>query len=428
MRKIIAAILSAALMLTLACTAFAAESIFIPSHGMEVMRAEMENEDVGECVVVTSIPQAKNRSTDITQEARDLLLEVYDALSDGTMELPVEGEFRYLELADVSFAENGCIQAADHGKTLPGEDAPRTKYVLLQETDATLTVEFKLEIIPDGDLLVLAYTDEEWKVVKNVTDKGNGEVVCVFEDICPVVFLDRKGGGGTEGPTEAGTTETSGDSIEGPGFVPSITYKDGLDITDVESNLQTDGGNSWGSGIDKCLVVTSVAQAAEKSTDISQDDRDLLLEVYEALAKGDMGLPLDGNYVIRDLVDISFKYEDCRCIEEHDHKDACLAQDGVTLTVTFDMDVAADAGVIVMAYVNEEWTAIKRVINNGDGTVTCIFEDICPVAFVVNEPAKAAPAKADNTLGDGVWKWIAVMAACVVGIAALTVGKRRKVV
>lgn len=428
MRKIIAAILSAALMLTLACTAFAAESIFIPSHGMEVMRAEMENEDVGECVVVTSIPQAKNRSTDITQEARDRLLEVYDALSDGTMELPVEGEFRYLELADVSFAENGCIQAADHGKTLPGEDAPRTKYALLQETDATLTVEFKLEIIPDGDLLVLAYTDEEWKFVKNVTDKGNGEVVCVFEDICPVVFLDRKGGGGTEGPAETGTTETSGDSTEVPGFVPSITYKDGLDITDVESNLQTDGGNRWGSGIDKCLVVTSVAQAAEKSTDISQDDRDLLLEVYEALAKGDMGLPLDGNYVIRDLVDISFKYEDCRCIEEHDHKDACLAQDGVTLTVTFDMGVTADADVIVMAYVNGEWTAIKRVINNGDGTVTCIFEDICPVAFVVNEPAKAGPAKADNTLGDGVWKWIAVMAACVAGIAALTVGKRRKVV
>lgn len=50
------------------------------------------------------------------------------------------------------------------------------------------------------------------------------------------------------------------------------------------------------------------------------------------------------------------------------------------------------------------------------------------MAFVVNEPAKAAPAKADNTLGDGVWKWIAVMAACVVGIAALTVGKRWKVV
>lgn len=422
MKKIVAMFLSVVLLLTLACPVFATESIFIPSNGMEVLRAEMKNEDVKECVVVTSVPQAKDQSTDITQDARDLLVEIYDALSDGSMELPVEGEFRYLELADVSFAENACIQVEDH----ENEDH-ETKYDILHETNAALTVEFKLEIVPEGDLLVLTYIDEEWEIVENVTDKGNGEVVCVFEDICPVVFIEREGDGGSEDPTEVVTTEPAGYPIASANFVPSITYKDGLDIVDIESNIEIDGGNSWGSGIDECIVVTSIAQAIEKSTDISQDDRDLLLEVYEALAKGEMELPIDGDYVIRDLVDISFEYEDCRCLEEHGHKDECLAQEGVTLTITFNMDVTSIADVVVMAYVNGEWTAIKSVVNNGDGTVTCIFEDICPVAFVVNENTPVdVPQTGDTTMSP--WLWMAVMAVCAVGIVILLAAKRRKVV
>lgn len=422
MKKIVATFLSVVLLLTLACPAFATESIFIPSNGMEVLRAEMENEDVKECVVVTSLPMAKDQSTDITQEARDLLIKVYDALSDGSMELPVEGEFRYIELADVSFAENACIQDEDHE-----DEDHKTKYEILHDTDATLTVEFKLEIVPEGKVLVLAYVDEEWKFVDNVTDHGEGEIVVVFDEICPVVFIEQEGDGGSEGPTEVGTTEPLDYPIASANFVPSITYKDGIPVIDIESNIEIDGGNSWGSGIDECVVVTSIAEAIEKSTDISQDDRDLLLKVYEALAKGEMELPLEGDYVIRDLVDISFEYEDCRCIEEHGHKDKCLAEDGVTLTITFDMDVSSLADVVVMAYVNGEWTKIKSVTNNGDGTVTCIFEDICPVAFVVNENTSVdAPQTGDTMMSP--WVWLSVMAICLIGIVVLLSVKRKKAV
>lgn len=422
MKKIVAIFLSVVLLLTLACPVFATESIFIPSNGTEVLRAEMAGEDVKECVVVTSIPHAKDQSTDITQAARDLLVEVYDALSDGSMELPVDGAFRYIELADVSFAEMACIQDEEHEN-----DEEKTKHEILHETDASLTVEFKLEIVPEGELLVLAYIDEEWEFVENVTDKGNGEVVVVFEEICPVVFIEREGEGGSEDPTETISTETGEYPIASANFVPSITYKDGIPIVDIESNIEIEGGNNWGTGIDECVVVTSIAQAIEKSTDISQEDRDLLLEVYEAIAKGEMELPLDGDYVIRDLVDISFEYNDCRCIEEHGHKDQCLAEDGVTLTITFDMDVTSTADVVVLAYVNGEWTAIKSVVNNGDGTVTCIFEDICPVAFVVNENAPVdVPQTGDTTMSP--WIWLATMAVCVVGIVIHLAVKRKKTV
>lgn len=428
MKKIVATFLSVVLLLTLACPVFATESIFIPSNGMEVLRAEMKNEDVKECVVVTSVPQAKDRSTDITQDARDLLVEIYDALSDGSMELPVEGEFRYLELADVSFAENACIQIEDHGEEVTGEEKHKTKYEILHETEAMLTVEFELEVVPEGDLLVLTYIDEEWKIVEDVTDKGEGKVVCAFEDICPVVFIDRKGDSGSEPPSEVITTEPAEYPIASANFVPSITYKDGLEIKEAETNIETIDGKSWGDGIDECVVVTSIAQAIEKSTDISQEDRDLLLEVYEAIAKGEMELPLKADYVIRDLVDISFEYDDCRCIEEHGHKDECLAEDGVTLTLTFDMDVPASAHVTVMAYVDGEWTSVKSVENNGDGTVTCIFEDICPVAFVVDEADNADGPLTGDAMGQNMWIWMTVMAACVVGITILLLMKRKKVV
>lgn len=422
MKKFLATFLAVVLMLTLACPVFATESTYIPSHGMEVLQAEMNNEDVKDCIVVTSVPQAKDQSTDITQEARDLLVEIYDALSEGTMQLPVEGEFRYLELADVSFAENACIQSGDHSV-----EENQTKYEFLHGTDAKLTVEFQLEVVPEGDLTVLAYIDEAWVIVEDVTDLGEGKVVCVFEDICPVVFIERMGDGESEPPTEVTTTEPVEYPIESADFVPSITYKDGLEIVDAETNIETTDGNSWGTGIKECVVVTSVAQAIDKSTDVDQEDRDLLLEVYEAIAKNEMELPLKAGYVIRELVDISFEYGDCRCIEDHGHKDECLAEDGVTVTLTFDMDVSADARVIVLAYVDEEWSEIKSIVNNGDGTVTCVFEDLCPVAFVVEEAGNAEGPLTGDAMGQNLWIWVTAMVASLAGIILLLMRRKRAV-
>ena len=102
-------------------------------------------------------------------------------------------------------------------------------------------------------------------------------------------------------------------------FVPSVTYKDGPGVKDATMNDED---------VDDCVVVTTIEEAENKSTDISQDDRDLLLEVYEELKNGNMELPLEDGYVIRDLVDVSFEYEDCREIEEHGHKDEKLKEEG----------------------------------------------------------------------------------------------------
>lgn len=203
-------------------------------------------------------------------------------------------------------------------------------------------------------------------------------------------------------------------------FTPSITYKDGPGIMDAYLGQE----NEEPEEVDDCVVVTTIEQAEEKSTDISQEDRDLLLEVYEQLEDGSMELPLDGDYVIRDLVDVSFEYEDCRQIEEHGHKDEVLAQEGTTLTVTFDLGVGPFEEVIVLVYLDGQWVRVENVKNNGDGTVTCEFEDICPVAFVVEDKESAQnPATGDTA---NLLPAVSMMLLSAVGIVALVGTKARK--
>lgn len=156
-------------------------------------------------------------------------------------------------------------------------------------------------------------------------------------------------------------------------FVPSIGYKDGPEIIEGEQEDKD---------VTDCLIVTTIKEAEEKSTDITQEDRDLLLEVYEELTEGDMTLPIECDYEIRDLVDVSYKNEDCRQKEDHGNKPEKLKEEGVTVTITFDMGLCPREVIEVYVYIDGQWIAVENVVNNGDGTLTVEFEDICPVAFV----------------------------------------------
>lgn len=211
-------------------------------------------------------------------------------------------------------------------------------------------------------------------------------------------------------------------------FVPSIEYKYGLEVIDVEFD---------GEKINPCLIVSSLKQAAEKTTDITQHDRDLLQRVYEMLLSGEMTLPLDYKYVIRDLVDVSFKYNDCRNNLFHTDKAGRLAEDGTTLKVTFKMGIGANEKLQVLVFmegkaaarsgsqkVNGQWVPAKSVTNNGDGTVTVEFEDICPVAFVVEKNETIAPT--GDPVGENLVFWVIAMVVCAAGIVVLTTMKFRK--
>jgi hypothetical protein len=189
-------------------------------------------------------------------------------------------------------------------------------------------------------------------------------------------------------------------------FVPSIGYKDGPEIIKGEQDEKD---------VTDCLIVTTIKEAEEKSTDITQDDRDLLLDVYDKLMKDEMTLPIECDYEIRDLVDVSYKYEDCRTAEGHGNKPEELKEEGVTVTITFDMGLCPREVLEVYVYIDGQWVAVENVVNNGDGTLTVEFEDICPVAFV-KTLCNAAPTgdAARNQLGIFIGLMVVSAAAIVV--------------
>lgn len=198
-------------------------------------------------------------------------------------------------------------------------------------------------------------------------------------------------------------------------FVPSISYKDGPEVEDATQN---------GEDVDNCVVVTSVKGAKEKTTDIYQEERDLLLKVYEELDAGTMELPLENkNYVVRELVDVSFVKSDC--VEgEHGHEED-LSEQGTTIELVMDLGIKSTTGLEVLVYVDGEWIHVESVKNNGDGTVTCVFEDIGIVAFCVDADAEDGPPKTGDVQAEDLGMWAMLMAVTATALVLVVVNRRK---
>ena len=194
-------------------------------------------------------------------------------------------------------------------------------------------------------------------------------------------------------------------------FTPSVSYKDGPTL---------EGADVHG----ECLIVTSVLQAENKTTGIHQDERDLLLEVYEELSEGTMKVPMPEGYVIRDLVDVNWHRADC-VDEHHGHKE-WLNEDDTEIAVTFDLGVAPGVKVLVYSLVNGQWVEAKSVKNNGNGTITVVFEHLCPVAFCVPISDVQDPPETGDAMGESVLLFAGLLAASVMALAALLVVWRKK--
>lgn len=211
-------------------------------------------------------------------------------------------------------------------------------------------------------------------------------------------------------------------------FVPSITDKNAPDIItikDEEGKPAIGIINENGKPIDYvyggCLVVTPVSQA-KTSTLIPDDAEKLLLEVYDKLNNGSMQLPYEKisdkldpkKMVIRDLFDASWLCTD-HPIE--------VAKPGVTVELTFNLGVGKDTDVYVMTYKNNEWNPIVSVENNGDGTVTCVFEDFCPIAFAVQQGSNVPPSQTGDNAS--LTLWIVLLAVSALALVAVIVFRRK---
>jgi LPXTG-motif cell wall-anchored protein len=196
-------------------------------------------------------------------------------------------------------------------------------------------------------------------------------------------------------------------------FVPSITYKDGLVVTEATMN---------GEDVSACIEVTSIKEAKEKTTDITQEARDELLEVYEKLSNGTLKLPLEGDYVVLELVDISFAQKACVETTDHEHA-AWLAKENNTVTIDLG-HMGKNFELKVFCYNDGQWVEIENVVNNGDGTFTCEFEHFCPVAFCVEGDAlEQGPVTGDNS---NLILWLGIMLAAAAGLVTVLAVNRRR--
>lgn len=212
-------------------------------------------------------------------------------------------------------------------------------------------------------------------------------------------------------------------------FVPSISYKGTPKLVTLKDQNGNDAvavvrdatGAIAGYVYETCMLLTPVANAADDK-DIPAEAKSELLTVYAALNDGTMKLPYGDNVkaedmVIRDLFDISW-------LCSHNHA-AALDPVGVVIEMTFDLGVDADETVVVMTYKNDAWGEIAKVVNNGDGTVTCTFEHLCPVAIAVEGEDAGTSGKTGDAIGNNMHLWIALMVVSAAAVVVMATNRRK---
>lgn len=207
-------------------------------------------------------------------------------------------------------------------------------------------------------------------------------------------------------------------------FTPSVGNKPAPDIVPTPGGdegktaigvLRDENNKIIGYIYEDCIVITPVSQV-DKSNKIPQAAKDLLKDIYEKLTNGQMTLPYQdvnpnlnpSNMVIRDLFDASWL-----CAEHPE----LLDKPGTTLQLTFDLDVAPGVEVVTMTYVNGKWVPVVSTVNNGDGTVTCVFEQICPIAFSVRTDV----TKPEQTGDLSMLPWLIICLCAMAALVAVTV-------
>lgn len=206
------------------------------------------------------------------------------------------------------------------------------------------------------------------------------------------------------------------------GFTESVNNKPAPPVEEVPDGngqpalgiIRDPNGKIVGYVYEDCLVITPVSEA-DTSDKIPEAAKNLLLDIYAKLTSGEMKLPYEqynpemnsGNMVIRDLFDASFLCQD---------HPALLAQDGYTLELSFNLGVAAGEEVVTMVYVNGQWKPVSTV-NNGDGTVTCVFDEICPIAFSVRTDASTPEKTGDISM----MPWLILGSVALLALVAVVV-------
>lgn len=244
--------------------------------------------------------------------------------------------------------------------------------------------------------------------VPSITYKGEPEIVQKEDETgVPVVEEDK--------PVIGGVIKQDQSKVEA-----------GSGQLDAEQAMQ---GDKLSNVMQDCLLITPVSKVDTQEA-LPEDAAQELKNVYEGLLQGDMKLPYEKvedvdaeKMVILELMDLTWMCG--TSVSSHDHPTE-IEPEGVVFDVTFKLGVSPTAKVVVMTYKNGEWNPVAGVTNNGDGTVTCVFEHLCPVAISVEQSEKEVIDSAQTGDDANMGLWLGVMAATLIALFVLVIVYRRQ--
>lgn len=219
-------------------------------------------------------------------------------------------------------------------------------------------------------------------------------------------------------------------------FVKSVTYKPAPELVSdddgIVGHIVDEDGNILSDEHEDCFLITPIAES-DSLGEKYPEAQELLEKTYEEFTSGEKKLSdvpglnelaekelgegkTGDDFVIRDFFDIMILCDDYPLLKE----------EGNTIDLTFDVGIASGAYMVAMVYIDGEWQLVE-LKNNGDGTVTGTFEDVCPVAFLVpaDSIVEETPTTGDNNFKTiTTWSVVAILALGAM-VAAVTVYRRK---
>lgn len=186
MKRMFAIITVVMMCVSLMVPAMAAQE-FMPSvtnkPAPEVLVARIVDEDGniikevgGECLIITPVSEA-NTSTEIPAASKEVLLDVYGKLLDGSMTIPYEKHNKGLDsskmvIRDLFDATFVCTECPE----------------MLEPEGVVLEIVFDLNVAPGVEVYTMTYKNDQWDPIVSTVNNGDGTVTATFEKLCPVEF------------------------------------------------------------------------------------------------------------------------------------------------------------------------------------------------------------------------------------------------
>ncbi len=188
--------------------------------------------------------------------------------------------------------------------------------------------------------------------------------------------------------------------------VTSVAKKD--ESKEIPEEAKTDLDNAYKDFSDKSKKIEEVIPK-EVTKAITEDVKK---EIGEDKTVNDL--------IVRDLFDVSLICEESNEI---------LADEEHHLILTFSLGVKKDEFITAIKFNPETkaWETIRNVTNNGDGTVTCEFDHLCPIAFLSEKAETNSAQTGDNSVSLYVWIAISAVAAGLIAVLFIAKNKKEKV-